>query len=306
MEQARKNVVREFFSGRKGKQRIFISLALIWPIIHFLVFWLWINIDAILLTFQNPSRGEWTLDNFKWVFSMFTNPISTFDLGMALKNTMILFCWNTFVEIPIAITLAYVFFKKLPGNKFFTIALYLPSIISATVMVAVYKAFVGTEGPIALLVDGWQYPITNPDTSMISMLAYNLWTGYGLSVILYRSAMNRIPPELFESAALDGVTMWQELTKIILPLIWPTLSTMVLVALSGLFGSSGPILLFVGDFGAAQAGLLTLSHAMYMQYKVVGRVEYAAAIGFCCTVVSVPLVFVSRWLMSKVGGEYEY
>ncbi len=303
----RKNKALAFFSGRKGKQRIFISGMLIWSIIHFAIFWLYVNIDAIFLAFRNDARGEWTFDNFKWLIKMFVEPEIILDMNMAVRNTLILFFWNMCVELPIAVVLAYVFFKKLPGNKIFTICLYLPSIISAAVMVAVYKSFLGSEGPFAqILGQSWVYPITNPETSMISMLVYNLWTGYGLNIILFRSAMGRIPPEIFESAAMDGITMFEELTKMILPLIWPTLSTMMLISISGVFGASGPVLLFVGEWDAHDAGLMTVGHAMYLQYKVSGMVERAAAMGLFFTVISLPIVCLSRWLLTKVEGEYEY
>lgn len=287
---------------------MFIWGMLAFPILHFLVFWLWINVDSILLAFQNVKRNEWVgLENFRWLMAAFKGAEQILDMKMAVKNTLIIFFWNAFVELPIAVLLAYVFYKKLPGNKFFTICLYLPCIISSAVMVAVFKAFVGSEGLFAQIFgDSWVYPITNPKTSMITMLAYNLWTGYGLNIILFRSAMTRIPEEIFESAAMDGITMRHEITKFIIPLIWPTVSTMFILSIAGIFGASGPILLFVGEWEAHDAGLMTISHAMFLEYKVSGLVERAAAMGLLFTSISLPLVFLSRWLLSKMGGEYEY
>lgn len=290
---------------RKTKLTIFVTCMLAFPTLHFIIFWIWPNMDSILLVFQN-NIGQWIgFENLKWVFNSFTdNPY--LDMSEALRNTIIFFAWNMFVELPIAVVLAYVFFKKLPGNKFFTICLYLPCIITGTVMVTVFKNFIGGDGPVSIMFKAmgkkWTYPVTNPATSMPTILFYQIWTGYGLNIILFRSAMNRIPREIFESAALDGITMGKELTKIIIPLIWGQLSTMIILAVAGIFGSSGPILLFTnGDYGT-----MTIGHSMYLQYKVYGMVQRAAAIGLVFTVIGVPLVFLTRWLASKVGGEYEY
>lgn len=293
------------YIDRKTKKRLFIIGMLAIPAIHFIVFWLWINIDSVLLAFQN-NIGEWVgWTNIEWVFTSFTdNPY--LDMWEATRNTLIFFVWNVLVEMPIAVVLAYVFFKKLPGNKFFTICLYLPSIITPTVMTTVFKSFVGSDGPIALLYAAfdkkWVYPVTQDGSALISILAYQLWTGYGLNIILFRSAMNRIPREIFESAALDGITMKKELTKIIVPLIWPMLVTMIILAVANMFGSQGPILLFTnGDYGT-----MTIGHAMYLQYKDYGMVTRAAAIGLIFTLIGIPLVFLTRWGANKVGGEYEY
>ncbi|MGN1052424.1 MAG: carbohydrate ABC transporter permease [Candidatus Scatosoma sp.] len=302
MEKAKKG----FFSGRKGKQRIYIIATLSFPAVHFVVFWLWVNLDSILLAFQN-NLGEWVgWTNFKWVFNSFLGNNVYLNMWEATKNTLIFFAWNMFVELPVAVVLAYVFFKKIPGNKFFTVCLYLPSIISATVMTTVFKSFVGSDGPLALLYRSlgktWVYPITQNSTAIPSMLAYNLWTGYGLNIILFHSAMKRIPREIFESAALDGITMRKELTSIILPLIWPILTTMIILAVAGIFGASGPVLLFTnGDYGT-----MTIGHAMYMQYKVYNQISRAATIGLIYTVIGLPLVFITRWIAGKIGGEYEY
>lgn len=303
MEKAKK---KGFFSGRKGSHRAYIIATLTIPTLHFIVFWLWVNIDSLLMPFQN-NIGEWIgFTNFEWVFDTFFGNNKYLNMVEATKNTLIFFAWNLVVELPIAVVLAYVFFKKIPGNKFFTVCLYLPCIISSTVMTTVFKNFVGVDGPLALLWKAmgktWVYPITQESTAIPSMLAYALWTGYGLNIILFNSSMRRIPNEIFESAALDGISMFKELTKIIIPLIWPTLATMVLMAFIGIFGADGPILLFTnGEYGT-----MTIGFAMYQQYKVYNQVARAATIGFVYTVVGLPLVFVCRWVTGKLGGEYEY
>jgi ABC-type sugar transport system permease subunit len=114
--------------------------------------------------------------------------------------------------------------------------------------------------------------------------------------------MRRIPKEIFESASLDGITLGKELTSMIVPLIWPMLSTKLILSVAGVFGASGPILLFTnGEYGTQ-----TIGFAMYQQYKEFGQVARAATIGFIFTMISLPLVFLTRWAASKMGGEYEY
>ena len=136
--------------NRKAKKRLFIIAMLTIPVIHFAVFWVWVNVDSILLVFQNNVGGWIGLENLRWVFTSFTdNPY--LDMTEATVNTLIFFAWNMFVELPIAVVLAYVFYKNIPGNKFFTVCLYIPCIITPTVMTTVYKNFIGSDGPIALM-----------------------------------------------------------------------------------------------------------------------------------------------------------
>ncbi len=296
---------KKFYWTRKKRNNIFVLCMLAFPAVHFLVFWLWVNLDSIFLVFQNKAGEFVEFENLQWVVDSFTNN-PYLNLSEATKNTLTFFFWNIFIEMPISTILAYTFYKKLPGGKFFTICLYIPSIIAVSVMVTVYKNFIGTDGPISyvftLFGGQWKYPLTNPDTSMATILVYQIWTGYGLNIILFRSAMNRIPNEIFEAAALDGITAFKELIYLIVPMIWPVLSTKIILAVASCFGSSGPILLFTnGDYGT-----MTLSHSMYLQYKEYDMAHRAAAIGFIFTLIGIPLVFFTRWLAGKVGGEYEY
>ena len=114
--------------------------------------------------------------------------------------------------------------------------------------------------------------------------------------------MNRIPREIFEAENLDGITTGKELTQNILPLIWGQLTTMIILSVASMFGADGPILLFTNG----KYGTMTIGFAMYQQYKVYGWANRATAIGLIYTTIGLPLVFLTRWLASKIGGEYEY
>ena len=66
-----------------------------------------------------------------------------------------------------------------------------------------------------------------------------------MSLMMYSNAMNEIPDELFESAQIDGLNnMFLELWYIILPMIFPTLSTTLVLGYAGILTQMGPILEF--------------------------------------------------------------
>lgn len=133
------------------------------PVIHFFVFWLWINVDSILLAFQDILGGWVGMKNIEWVFTAFTsNP----DLSMAeaTRNTLIFFFWNLLVEMPLAVVLAYVFFKKLPWKTNFYDMFVSAVYHSGHVSVMVFKNFSDRTVRIALLYKSlgktWTYPVT--------------------------------------------------------------------------------------------------------------------------------------------------
>ena len=114
----------------------------------------------------------------------------------------------------------------------------------------------------------------------------------------YTAAMIRIPESIIEYVAIDGANMFVELFRIIIPLVWPTLSVFILTGVVDIFSSSGPILLFT----QGKYGTYTLSFWIYA--KTVGisgrNLQYASAVGLFFTIVATPLALFVRWLTNRI------
>ena len=98
---------------KKGKDlgaTIFIIAMLIIPIISFLFFYVYINFNSILLAFKDPLEGNLGLQNFETVFSHFTNVDGKFL--SYLRNTLIYFCQDTFINMPLSLIICYFIFNK--------------------------------------------------------------------------------------------------------------------------------------------------------------------------------------------------
>lgn len=173
--------------------------------------------------------------------------------------------------------------------------MYLPNIIMGTIMVTIYKYMVGTGGPFFALLDllgkDYIYFFRSSEYANLGMLIYTISTGLGANFILFGGALNNISPEVLEAAKIDGCGPFRELVSIIIPGIWPTLGTMLLLGTTGILGASGPILLFTkGAFETT-----TLSYWIYeMTIGSSGSQEFAATIGMLMTVVTLPIVFIVK------------
>ncbi len=292
---------------KKLKQNLFLIAVFAIPTIHFLVFWLYTNINSILLAFQNRSGEFVGLENFEWYLKDIFSVKPTVKAKEGLINSLKFWLFNQLVETPVALAIAYFFFKKIKGASLFNVILFLPSIISSVVMTTVFKNFLSSAGPLATLfealgVSKFPYLLYNSKYAMNTMLFYNFWTGFGTALILYTSSMRKIPPEIFEAAMLDGAGMWKEFTNIVWPLIWPMFSTMLMLSIGNIFTSSGPILLLTnGEYGTQ-----TISHTIFQQYYEYNQIERSAAIGLFYSFVALPLVLITRWLVNKLDSNAEY
>lgn len=291
----------------KWRRNLFILGMLSVAIVNFLIFWVYVNIDSILMAFQMNTRHgvKWTFDNFTRFFTEVKMP--EFELSLAIKNTLLLYLVGTVIGLPLSLLFAYYLFKKVPGSTAFRVIFFLPSIISAAVLVTLFKYLVAPSGPLNEILSAmtgrevyieW---VTDELYSMKTILFYVLWTGFGGNIVLLSGAIYRIPEDILEYAKIDGVGMTRELFNVIVPLVWPTFSTLVICATAGMFSNMGPVLLFT----EGQFKTMTLGYFIFDKVSV-GQYNYPSAIGLIFTAIGVPIVLLVKWGMEKTFETVEY
>lgn len=298
---------------RNGLQRnLFILCLVIVPIVQFLVFYVYVNINSFLMAFQTIEQGKtvFSLNNFRMLFDEISKPTSVF--WESVKNTGIFFVQGFITSIITGFIFCYFLYTKMPGSKIFRLLLFLPGLISSVVITQLFSMVVGYEGPIAWLIQKIQgledKPLLLGDSryAMKTLVAYNVWFGLVGNMVLYLGAFNRIPQEVLEYAKLDGVGWVRELFQIILPLMWPTIITFVTLQCTGIFGSTGPIFLFTqGAYGTYTISYW-LFEKVYNQAVNSTALNYGSAIGLFFTLIALPVVFTIRWVMGKVQEAVEY
>lgn len=300
--QQRKNI------NAKTKRLIFIWGMLLPSIIAFIVFWLYVNFDAILLAFKDIDFEKggveyWTFDQFKRIYRYFTDDSLGIDMFHYFKNTMKYWLVGMVWGLPHSILLTYAFYKKITGSKFYRVMLYVPGILSSVVLGGIFESFISNRGVFGTLlreffgverVPAW----FREDAYATKMLIfYTVFFGFAGSYIIFSGAMARISTELIEAAYMDGVTMWQEIWYILIPQMWPTLSIHIVTSFAGIFGASGPILLFTPSIQSTH----TLGYFIFDQVRTYNSYYLPAALGLTFTLVAFPI---SLWLRNTVDKIY--
>ena len=285
---------------------IFVILTIAPTFLHLLIFWLGVQIQSVIMAFTDYETGNFTLwGNFAWFFRNLAATNS--EMGLAFANTFKFFFMSIAI-IPLQIFAGYMVYKKMLGSKFIRLALYLPGAIGGIMMALLFQQLMQSEGPVIYLLNdimGLNIPtplITECAVPMI--MTYDVWMGLGGGMIIWLGAMSRIPPDIIEYGKLDGVGAVREFVSIILPLIWPTVMTVLTFSLMGIFGASGSVLVFT----EGQYGSMTFSYWLYnVVYKnQANLLNYSVASGFLVTFATIPIVFFGRVLMNRFGGEVEY
>ena len=145
------------FSNGKWKRTAFIVLFLAYPVLNWLVFFLYVNIDSVKLAFQTYSytQGKYIpvgFFNFENVLKSFFSANAHPQYRYGIRNSLLIFVWNTFVILPISLLCAYYFYKKVWGEKFFKVVFYLPSIIMPVALCMLFSfMFSKNSGPVNMI-----------------------------------------------------------------------------------------------------------------------------------------------------------
>ncbi len=282
---------------------IFTIIILIPIFINFIVFWFGVNINSITLAFITKD-----VETGKEIFSFYhferlIRELKSVDtaVGGALVNTLKYFVVHL-IKIFLSVTIAYFFYKKVPGHLLYKILFYLPAMVPSMVYIIMFKEIIGVYGPIYTAVEkifGYKMPplLAQPSTATNTILFYVLWSGFGTSMLIYVGAMNRIPGEVLDAANLDGCGMAREFIQIVMPLIWETFGTYFLLAFTGIFMETGPLLYFVGYDTTLKTQ--TLNYWIFLQVKG-GQYNYPSAIGLFFSLCTVPFVIFSRWMITRI------
>ena len=284
-------------------KNIFLIVILAVPISNFLVFWLITNFNSILMAFQY-NEGKQVFWGFRNYVNIWNDITSDGAILSAFLNTMTFFLTNLLITLPVSLLLCYFIFKKISGYKFFRFVFYLPALLPATALVMMFRYIIhkgGLYGEFMELINQEAVSLLkSPNTAMTTILFYQIMFSFGGNIILLSGAMNHIDGSILEAAKIDGCDMVTEIFGIVIPLIWPTLSTLIVFAFVGMLGSSGPILLFFDDLAVTEGYRVnTLSFWIYKSVYYTGEYYYASSVGLVMTAIGLPISLGIRKLLGK-------
>ena len=303
------------FGAAKRKETIFYWLTLSLFLVQFIIFYVVVNFNSFLLAFKSYTFDMETLtyvqkfvgfDNFKeFIWGFFTE---TGNLDKILENSLIVYAANLFIGTVFALLFSFYIYKKEFMSQFFRVILFMPSIISAIVLVTLYGYFVDRAVPALMalmnkeippLLDKWRFP---------TILFYNIFISFGTSVLMYTGAMSRIPDGVIEAGQIDGVGPMREFFTLVLPLIAPTVSTFLIAGVAGLFTNEANLYAFSGYWASEEIqtlGYYLLIQVMSENSSLVDY-PYAAAAGLSLAFVAAPLTLLVRYVLEKVIPTVEY
>ena len=228
----------------------------------------------------------------------------------ALGNTTKFVVLTVPVLMVLALLLALLANRNSRGRKFFRVAYYLPNVLSVTVVsycaLFMFKPYLGFVNSFLKTIGVLQpaeeiFWLSEGQRPWFVVVAATVWWTVGYSMMLYLSALKDIPGQLYEAAAMDGVTPWQRLIYITLPQLKPTFKIVVVFVLTGAFKVFDFIMgLTGGGPGYATDVPNTLLYKNAFTYSKFG---YANAIAVIMIVLCLVITVVTNRVFAERTGE---
>lgn len=287
-----------------NKDLLFYIVMLAFPILQFCLFYIGVNGKSLFYSFQKITVDgtTWTTDTLVQAWDKITSPAQLSYIGRSFLAYLLTYFIGTFL----ALLFSYFIYKKLPLNGMFKIFLFLPSIISAIVIAIIFKNFV--EFALPGMASNWfgktiKGLFTNQSTMFPTIIFYNVFINFGTGVLMYSNAMGNISPDVIEAGKLDGCSPLREFFSIVIPSIFPTISTFAITSIAAIFVNQLSLVSLY--MMSAPSEVQTIGYYLYVETLAAGKNEAGypvlSAMGLFLTIVAVPLTLFAKYMLEKFG-----
>jgi cellobiose transport system permease protein len=227
----------------------------------------------------------------------------------AVVNTLGMFLLATVPQLLLALGLASILNRRLRGRTFFRLGVLVPNVTSvAAVSIIFTLIFARDFGLVNWALESlgvgavdWRATRLTSWTAISVMVDWR-WTGYNALILL--AALQAVPKDLYEAAAIDGASAWRQFWSITVPMLRPTLLFVVIVSTIGGIQLFTEPLLFNSGAGALAGGTSRQFQtiAMYLVERAFpGQAfGYAASIAWVLFLLIAVISAINVWLISRI------
>ena len=241
----------------------------------------------------------------------FTTLIHDSYFWNALENTLGIFLIATIPQLLFALVLAHVLNTQLRARTFFRMFVLLPQVTSLVAVALIFTQLFSHDYGLINYVLG-QFGIHKIDweagrfSSWVAISTMVTWRWAGYNALIYLAAMQGIPDELYEAAAIDGAKPWKQFRHVTIPLLRPTIIFTVIVStIGGLQLFTEPYLFepsAQGSTGGSARQYQTV--VMYLYEKAFAGTQfdfgYAAAIGWALVLLIAVISLINFLIVRRI------
>ncbi len=291
---------------RRAKDYVTIILFLLPAFILFFVFLVYPIIRSVYFSLFNwnglgPATKYVGLDNFKQILAD-----KVFIKGVL--NCFLIVGLSLVLQLPMALALAIMVGRDLPGRAFFRAVFFMPYVLSEVITGIIWMSMFAPDpergfiNAILILIPGVK-PLDflgNIHQVMACVFIVLTWKYFGLHMLLDMAGLQNIPREIEEAAMIDGASRWQSIRYVTIPLLSSTLRTSIYLSVLGSL-TQFPLVWIMTRGGPVNASEVMATY-MYRYTFIRFQLGYGSAVAL--VMLAICLVFSVTYLMLNRRPDY--
>ena len=272
----------------RGLSRVLVAYSFLIPwLIGFLGLTLGPTLASLYLSFTNfdllQDPQVIGLANYQRIF---TNDAKFWH---SMQVTFMYVILAVPLKLAFALGLAMVLNRGIAGLPFYRALFYLPSLLGASVAIAVlWRQLFAKDGLVNVVLGffGFDGPswISDPSYSLYTLVLLSVWQ-FGSPMIIFLAGLRQIPSDVYEAASIDGANKIQQFIKITLPLLTPVIFFNGIVQTIDAFKAFTPAFIISEGTGGPIDSTLFYTLYLYQEGFAYFRMGYASALAWILLII---------------------
>ena len=242
-----------------------------------------VGLAVVMSLFDWPIFGDREFVGFGNYIELLTDSP---DFWPALRNSIVFTLLYVPLNLVLALGLALLLGPRIKGRAVFRVLFFIPVVTPIVANALVWKLILQPDGLLNGLSTSW-FGITLPNFlvdqnwAMIAVVTMSIWAGLGYNMLVLTAALEQLPTSVLEAAQIDGARGWRMTTRIIVPLISPSIFfAAVMTFISSLQVFAQPQLLTGGGPGTSTIPLVMFIYNTGFKFQDLGLAAAGAWILF--------------------------
>ena len=290
----------------KALKRDKFLLLMFLPIVVYYVVFSYVPMTGAIVAFKQfkPGHGIYGGDwvGLKWFIQFFKSPFAF----RTVRNTVLISIYSILFGFPLPILFA-ICVTEIRSSKVRRVVQtvsYLPHFISTVVLVGMINNFFSMNHGLVndLIVRMGGEPVNfliNPAWFRTLYVGSGVWQNFGFNSIIYIAAITGIDPSLYEAGKIDGITKFQEMVYITIPMISQTIVMLFIMQLGGIM-SVGFEKVFLMYSPAVYETADVVSTYVYRKGIESNNYGFGSAVGLFNSVINFAFVFIANQVCRKL------
>jgi raffinose/stachyose/melibiose transport system permease protein len=288
-------------TSKKTKQTI-ILLAFVFPaIVFYSIFVLAPSFGGVWysLTDWNGLNPTYQMVGFSnYIEALTDDPYFIDSIWFTLKYVVFMVVLSNFFAILLAVLIE----SRQRSKVWFRTIFFMPNMISLIIggfmWVFIFSKvlpYIAEHTVFHFLDQSW---IGDPRYSFYSLLILSLWNGVGYLMVIYIAALQGVPQQLKEAAAMDGANALQTFRNVTLPMIYPAVTIGIFIILNGSFKAFEAVFALTGG-GPGRATQVIALNIFEEAFKLSNRYGYASAKAMILFMIVLLVTLIQLWVMKR-------